>query len=469
MVVAIKLSIIIGLIILLELNKQTHGNETGTKTGKTAPNELLKKKMKARVQKAQATTAGMIKNLCFFSVFITIFRRGLRNAETWTGPAKCSKTRYTFTINSKVIGGSATSYGKIDTLPETIASGLNKETPVSKLQTAIRDAGLWPPEAEAMFINGGRATVHKLKSFGKEGTEELVITFVKDPKVNYVFRGKTGSTLINPRKKTVKTGSKSPEKKGADNGHVFYISSGVVGTRGLKEEEKEFPLGPDNKVSDLISEIKKAKLWPANAKEIYINEKWASDAQKLGTFTGKRYNSKIEFAAEVKSNRANYIFLVKKGDDFEIIKDSSINAVQPKITIEAFKRLLKATHIWPKQKGLIMRIGGRLVDDSKVLRLYQVNGLVKITFSGTFYFGIKGSDCIYIEYQHEVKVRGSNDFVEASEYVNYYLDNGKITEVLTTLHSPQDVSNTLIKLPEEQQKNESAWMSPTIKKLVKGH
>ncbi|KAI1696005.1 hypothetical protein DdX_19275 [Ditylenchus destructor] len=150
--------------------------------------------------------------------------------------------RYHFIVKSDVLGRPLTEVEK------TFA--LNPKSKIQDLENAIKDSGLWPARAKAMYINGRcTSSFQTLESFGQKGNEELFVDFVEDPLPIYTFLVNTGKVYELFR---------DPDQKFQNK---ELLITGVIRT----------PIGPGTTVARLKMKIKKAKKWPQGKKDMIIN------------------------------------------------------------------------------------------------------------------------------------------------------------------------------------------------------
>ncbi|KAI1707790.1 hypothetical protein Ddc_14662 [Ditylenchus destructor] len=150
--------------------------------------------------------------------------------------------KYTFVISRDVLGRPSAQVTRMYTM--------KRDTKVQDLEKALKDSGLWPAGAKAMYING-RCTsgFQTLASFVRNGNKRLVIEFVEDPSAIYTFLVKTGKEYELFQDPDQKFQTKE------------LLTNGDIRT----------PIGPLTTMTRLKMKLKKAKKWPMGKKVMLIN------------------------------------------------------------------------------------------------------------------------------------------------------------------------------------------------------
>ncbi|KAI1711280.1 hypothetical protein Ddc_12977 [Ditylenchus destructor] len=155
---------------------------------------------------------------------------------------KSGALQYTFIIRSDVLGRPLTEVKK--------KFALNRDSKIQDLENVVKDSGLWPEAAKAMYINGRcTSSFQSLKSFGQKGNEKLVVDFVEDPLPIYTFMVNTGKAYEL---------FKDPDQKFQNK---ELLTKGDIRT----------PIGPGTTMTRLKIKLKKANKWPQGKKVMIIN------------------------------------------------------------------------------------------------------------------------------------------------------------------------------------------------------
>ncbi|KAI1711745.1 hypothetical protein Ddc_12757 [Ditylenchus destructor] len=281
-------------------------------------------------------------------------------------------TGYTFKIKDNIIGRSTTHH---------IRAGLHPGVTIPQFEDSIILQKLWPPGANAMYINGGLAKkFHKLRSFGPTGNEILTIDFVSDPEAKYIFPRK-GQNFKDPYLFIPKYLRKKPTNP---EGYTFIIKSNVLGRYPVTKVQKWFDLKRESTIPELEKAIRDEKLWPKSATGMYINDRCVTGIQILRSF-GATGNEKlvIDF---VEDSEALYTILVNNGKDYEIFKEvpQAESRIGPRTSIGTLERKLKKAGMWPEGMKKMLINGTKTCEhktcDNALLTDYKTDGLVKIDF-----------------------------------------------------------------------------------------
>ncbi|KAI1711263.1 hypothetical protein Ddc_12960 [Ditylenchus destructor] len=150
--------------------------------------------------------------------------------------------QYTFIIRSDVLGRR-----HVTEVDKTFA--LTRDSKIQDLENVIKDSGLWPEAAKAMYINGRcTSSFQTLESFGQKGDEKLIVDFVEDPLPLYTFLVNTGKAYEL---------FKDPDQKFQNK----LLIKGDIRTA----------IGPKTTMTRLKMKLKKANKWPEGKKDMIIN------------------------------------------------------------------------------------------------------------------------------------------------------------------------------------------------------